>query len=73
MSKNVKIISEPYVYDGDFKTLNGDSISYSHLCVDVSVGDTTLKLKRSLKGLEKEYVKSLIEQDKFDNDFIAEE
>lgn len=72
MSKNVKIISEPYLYNGEFKTLNGDSISYSHLCVDLQVGDTTLKLKRTLKGLEKDYVKSLLESDKSDIDFIED-
>lgn len=70
--KNIKVVSDPYINDGDFKTLSGDTISYSHLCIDVQVGSQVLKLKRSLKGLEKEYVKGLIEQDKVDPDFIEE-
>ena len=43
---NIKIVKEPYVNDGNFKTLNGDSISYSHLCVDVQVGDSICTLKK---------------------------
>lgn len=71
--KNIKIVKEPYVNDGNFKTLNGDSISYSHLCVDVQVGDSICTLKKSLKGLEKDYVKGLIEADRLISDFEESE
>lgn len=61
--KNIAIVKSPYVYENAFKNDNGDVIEYAKLAVDVKVGDTTCRLTKSLKGFEKEYIKSLISVD----------
>lgn len=62
-NKNVKIISQPYVYENAFKTDDGNLINYSQLCVDIMVGETKLRLSRKLRGFEPEYIKTLISAD----------
>lgn len=61
--KNISIANEPYVFENAFKNENGDVIEYAQLAVDVKIGDTTCRLTKSLKGFEKEYIKSLISAD----------
>ena len=61
--KNITIVKTPYVYENAFKNDNGDLIEYAQLAVDVKVGDTICRLTKSLKGFEKEYIKSLISAD----------
>ena len=53
--------SEPYIYEGEFTNDNGQKIKYYQLVVDVMAGDTKIRLARSLKGLEKEYIKLCME------------
>lgn len=53
--------SEPYIYEGEFENENGQKIKYYQLVVDVMAGDTKIRLARSLKGLEKEYIKLCME------------
>lgn len=53
--------SEPYIYEGEFENENGQKIKYYQLVVDVMAGDTKIRLTRSLKGLEKEYIKLCME------------
>lgn len=53
--------SEPYIYEGEFENENGQKIKYYQLVVDVQAGDTKIRLARSLKGLEKEYIKLCME------------
>lgn len=53
--------SEPYIYEGEFENENGQKIKYYQLVVDVMAGDTNIRLARSLKGLEKEYIKLCME------------
>lgn len=53
--------SEPYIYEGEFENENGQKIKYFQLVVDVQAGDTKIRLARSLKGLEKEYIKLCME------------
>lgn len=62
-SKNIKIVSVPYVYENAFKTDDGNLINYSQLAVDVQIGETKLRLTRKLRGFENEYIKSLISAD----------
>ena len=62
-NKNVKILSQPYVYENAFKAPDGNLIEYSQLAVDVKIGDTTCRLTKKLRGFEKEYIKSLIQAD----------
>lgn len=62
-NKNVKIVSDVYVYENAFKNDSGDLINYSQLAVDVQIGDTKLRLTRKLRGFENEYIKSLISAD----------
>lgn len=61
--KNIQIVGTPYVYENAFKNDKGDVIEYAQLAVDVKIGDTTLRLTRSLRGFEKEYIKTLISAD----------
>ena len=53
--------SDPYIYEGEFENDNGQKIKYYQLVVDVMAGDTKVRLARSLKGLEKEYIKLCME------------
>lgn len=61
--KNIKIVSQPYIYENAFKNDNGDLVNYAQLRVDVKIGDTTKSLTYKLKGFETEYVKTLISAD----------
>ena len=53
--------SDPYIYEGEFENENGQKIKYCQLVVDVMAGDTKIRLTRTLKGLEKEYIKLCME------------
>lgn len=63
MSKNIKIVGQPYVYENAFTGADGNVIEYSQLAVDVQIGDTIKKLSYKLRGFEKEYIKTLISAD----------
>lgn len=60
---NIKIVSDPYVYENAFQNENGQIINYSQLAVDVQIGDTKARLTKKLRGFETEYIKSLISAD----------
>lgn len=56
--------SEPYIYEGEFTNDNGQKIKYYQLRIDIQCGDTKIPLTRSLKGLEKEYIKLYLDNTK---------
>lgn len=61
--KYITIAKYPYIYENAFKNDNGDLIEYAQLAVDVKIGETICRLTKSLKGFEKEYIKSLIREE----------
>lgn len=74
MSKNIKIVKMPYVYENAFKNDNGELVEYCQLRVDVQIGDTVKPLVYKLRGFEGEYIKSLISSDSaFSEDDIVVE